>query len=450
LNRLSTGLLAALAAAGIGTASAAAQAPSHQLAQAGGAPSAPADFGTPPSGEVPILFNDHHVYAKPDTLRANRVLAALVRGTTVLIPLRSMFEQMGATVSYNRATRTADVQKPGSDVKVTVGRPEVIINGESRPLDVPPMIYQGSVVVPVRVISEGMGAYVQWVPDRRVVVVRYVAAPVPTPPPAVTVTPPPPPPVQPPPAPTPAPTPTPAPRQHYEAFVVGDYIFAPQVYNEFSPGNSHEGPSYSGRAAVEFPLFNLPWMIEADARQYAYPHFGAYDGVAPANTPCAPGSVVPPGGVGCVTTIGSGASVYVPSFRAMDRDVDVRLAIRIAEPRVYIGVGYLFRNTNYGYPQQHGWGFGVEKLPDLDHTLSLFGSFWYYPSVEGAYTSPLGIGYELEYRIAKYQVGAAYSLGRRSGVFIEGGFQGDHGYTKQFAPGDFIHDGWFAGIGLHF
>ena len=76
----------------------------------------------------------------------------------------------------------------------------VIINGESRPLDVPPMIYHGVVLVPVRVISESMGAYVQWVPDRRLVVVRYIPATPPTeapPPPPVpeeTVAPPPPPP----------------------------------------------------------------------------------------------------------------------------------------------------------------------------------------------------------------------------------------------------------------
>ena len=103
----------------------------------------PADFGTPPSGEVPILFNDHHVYSKPDRLKQNRVLAALVRGNEILVPLRSMFEQMGATVSYDPASKTADVSKPGSDVKVTVGKPEVVINGESRPLDVPPEIYKG-------------------------------------------------------------------------------------------------------------------------------------------------------------------------------------------------------------------------------------------------------------------------------------------------------------------
>ena len=68
------------------------------VAQGGGSPP-PADFGSPPSGQIPILYNDHHVYTKPDVLKQGRVLAALVKGGTILIPLRSMFEQMGATVS---------------------------------------------------------------------------------------------------------------------------------------------------------------------------------------------------------------------------------------------------------------------------------------------------------------------------------------------------------------
>ncbi len=55
-----------------------------------------------------------------------------------------MFEQMGATVSYDAGSKTATVSKPGAEIKVTVGKPEVVINGESRPLDVPPMIYQGA------------------------------------------------------------------------------------------------------------------------------------------------------------------------------------------------------------------------------------------------------------------------------------------------------------------
>ena len=139
-----------------------------------------ADFGSPPSGQIPILYNDRHVYSKPDVLKAGRVLAAYARGGTIYLPLRSMFEQMGATVSYDPSSQTATVTKPGATINVTVGKPEVIINGESRPLDVPPMIYHGVVLVPVRVISESMGTYVQWVSDRRLVVVRYIPA---TPPP---------------------------------------------------------------------------------------------------------------------------------------------------------------------------------------------------------------------------------------------------------------------------
>ena len=456
MKRLSTGVLAAVFATGIGTTSVSAQQSNvaqgktaHSpttIAQQAPAPATPsADFGTPPSGEIPILFNDRHVYAKPDTLKQNRVLAALVRGNTILIPLRSMFEQMGATVSYDPASRTADVTKPGSDVKVTVGRPEVVINGETRPLDVPPEIYKGAVVVPVRVISEGMGAYVQWVPDRRVVVVRYVAAPVPTPPPTPAPTLPPTPP------PTPAPTPTPAPKKYYDHFIVGDYIFSPKVYNEFSPGNRHEGPSFSGRAAVEFPIGGIPFMLEADGRQYDYQHIGDFDAIVPRNTPCAPGTPQF-GNRGCVTTIGSTGNVYVPSFDARDRDIDGRLGVKIADPRIYIGVGYMWRNSNYGYPQEHGVGFGAEKLPDLDHPISLFGSYWYFPNTWGSFIDPgTGQQFTLAYRIQKYEAGLAISpFPKNLGVFLEGGFLGDIGDNKQNAPSSFKHYGFFGGVGIKF
>ena len=105
MKRLSTGMLVALMFACCGLSAVAAPSPAasgnngNGVAQAGGAP--PADFGTPPSGQIPILFNDHHVYTKPDLLKQGRVLGAIVRNGTLLIPLRSMFEQMGATVAWD-------------------------------------------------------------------------------------------------------------------------------------------------------------------------------------------------------------------------------------------------------------------------------------------------------------------------------------------------------------
>src|SRR5580698_197512 len=204
VKRASTGVLIALfvafsglnAVAAPSNASASGNTGNSAVAQGAGQ-TPPADFGSPPSGQIPILFNDHHVYSKPDIDKQGRVLSALVVGGTLLIPLRSMFEQMGATVAWDAGSQTATVSKPGAEVKVTVGKPEVVINGESRPLDVPPMMYKGAVLVPVRVISEGMGAYVLWVADRHLVVVRYVPAtppPSPAPPPPSAAPPPPPPP----------------------------------------------------------------------------------------------------------------------------------------------------------------------------------------------------------------------------------------------------------------
>jgi hypothetical protein len=406
-----------------------------------GSSAPPADFGSPPSGQIPILYNDHHVYSKPDILKQGRVLAALVKGGTLLIPLRSMFEQMGATVSWDAGTKTATVSKPGAEVKVTVGKPEVMINGESRPLDVPPMMYQGTVVVPVRVISEGMGAYVQWVPDRRLVVVRYIPA---TPPPAPA---PPPPSIAPPPPPPPAP-PTPKPMLG-EAFVAGDYIFSPTVYDEFNPGSHANGGNggYAIRGGGEFSLGSIPFMLEGSYERWPYPH-----------------NCTTVGGVDqpdCyVTNIGGGGSSPVATTTNLyDQDVDARFAVRVLQPRIYVGVGYLWVSNNYGYPNLTGVGFGGEKLPDLNHAFSFFGSIWYYPSVNGTaqfntenpYPSSGFTSHSLplQYNILKYQAGLTYALGNTP-VFIEAGWMGDSWTNKENAPINRTYNGPFAGLGFRF
>ena len=446
MKRLSTGALTAILIAGLGLTAVAAPSGQaslgnigHQLiAQASPAPAM--QFGSPPSGQIPILFNDHHVYSRPDVLKQGRVLAALVRGGTILIPLRSMFEQMGATVSYDAGSKTVDVTKAGSDVKVTLGVPQVVINGETRPLDVPPMMYQGQILVPVRVISEGMGAYVQWVPDKRLVVVRYLPA-TPPPPPST-------------PAPTPAPvvTATPAPivLPFEDHFIAGDYILSPKVYNEFSPGNTGNS-SYAVRGAWEFSMFNLPWMVEGTLEKWQYPHnvdnrFGASCLVG------LPGSSA--GTQGCVTVIGNYGQTYVPAFTVNEWNGDGRLGLKIADPRIYLNVSYMTHTGNYGYPATSGVGFGLEKLPDLDQTFSLYGSAEYYPSVSGTYTVPsgglTGTKFNLSYRVLRYQIGATVGFGKTFPVFLDLGFIGDRGSNKTNAPVDYTHNGAYVGLGIHF
>jgi Copper amine oxidase N-terminal domain len=434
------------------------------------------DFGTPPSGEIPILFNDHHVYSTPDRERENRVLAAIVKNGTILVPLRSLFEQTGATVTYDPQARTVIVTKPGADVKVTLGKPIVSINGEDRPLDVPPEIYKGSLVVPLRVIAEGMGAYVQWLPDKRLVVVRYNAAPPsPTPPPA---TPPPPPAPVPTPAPTAAPTAAPTVKpQAYEAFVAGDYDISPAVYNELSAGNKANS-AYGVNGGFEFPITSAErGMLAIDFRTVRYPHNSALGAsVCTAGSPGCntvsghdvvyqPGFCPSPGDPGCVTVVGFGQTqafnglgqAYVPAFTATESDFDVRLGFQVAAPRVYIGGSYYRKNYNYlGYPNLSGFGFGLDKLPDLDKPFSIDGNVWYYPSVSGNYTYPTsvflgplsGSVIKLQYSVLKYRAGATFDLGATP-LYLEAGYQGEHFTGKSNAPANTSITSPFVGLGLH-
>ncbi|MGB8519855.1 MAG: hypothetical protein WCD38_06780, partial [Candidatus Tumulicola sp.] len=285
--------------------------------------------------------------------------------------------------------------------------------------------------------SEAMGAYVLWVPDRQLVVVRYVVATPPPPPPPTTA--------PPPPAPTPAPTPTP---QYKDLFIAGDYIISPKVYNEFSPGNTGTN-SYAIRGAWEFSALNIPWMIEGSFEQYGYHHDCGSATSTAINPEC------------FVTGIGGGYQTFVPSFQAQDDDVDVRLGVKVLNPRVYVGVGYLTRWNNYGYPTTRGFGFGVEKLPDLDVPLSFLGSFWYYPSVTGNFyndefprsiTGQPGLKpatLQLGYSMYKYQAGVDYVIGK-SPVFIEAGWMGNYLTNKTNAPANISANGPFVGLGIRF
>src|SRR6202049_3686328 len=337
----------------------------------------PMNFGSPPSGEVPILFNDHHVYANPDTLRQGRVLAALVKNGVLMVPLRSMFEQMGATVSFDRASKSVKASKTGSEVQVTLGKNEVLINGESRPLDVPPMMYKGVLLVPIRVISEALGAYVQWVPEQHLAVVRYLPpTPVPTPPPAAT--------------PVATPVPTPAPKApSYVAFLQGGATMG-RVSNEYAANVQSKGASYVAAGAYLFDKF----AVKVDWRQDTY--------VTSNNAPIAGAPFT------MFTTI-DGGSATVPQFTARQSTLDGRLEYQIFSPKVYLAASYIQASNHYGNPSLTGIGGGLEKLPDFTGGLGWCGASMFYPNVRGQYTVPTGpaagTNFTVAYNIYKYDLG---------------------------------------------
>jgi hypothetical protein len=400
------------------------------------------------SVDVAILFNDRNVGTKPAMFDRDRVLAALAKDGTIYVSLRAMFAQMGAAVRVSGHGGTITAVQHGATVSMTAGKAEIIVNGHSRrSLEAGPFMYRQVLFMPVRAFAEALGAYVQWAPSQRSVVVRYHA-----PPPAVVGTTPVGAGTSPLAAPAPAPAPALAPaieapstaaltphtspqKASYRGFVQGAFT-TPNNYNEFAAGQ-HCPESYviSGGFAPQHSKFAAKVDYRLDAYLTSDNLTGSF---ADHYTRFA--------------TIDGGAAL-TPVFLARQSSLDVRLEYQVAVPQIYVGVGYLHTSNNYGYPQLNGAGFGIEKLPDLRAGLRFFGSMFFYPGASGNYTvagpaSPnLGVTYRQEYQILKFDVGVALVVPRFP-VYVYAGFTGDHYAVTQNAPVGQVHDGPYAGLGV--
>jgi hypothetical protein len=83
------------------------------------------------------------------------------RGRT-LVPMRDIFEALGAEVQWDSYTRSITATRAATTVKMQMGRSNAWLNGHSIPLDQPPMVVNNRTMVPLRFVSEALGANVSW------------------------------------------------------------------------------------------------------------------------------------------------------------------------------------------------------------------------------------------------------------------------------------------------
>lgn len=79
-----------------------------------------------------------------------------------LVPMRKIFEELGATVSWDENTQTASGTKNGKTVSLTVGSRTMNVGGTEITLDTPPIVLSDRTLVPARAVAEGMGCNVNW------------------------------------------------------------------------------------------------------------------------------------------------------------------------------------------------------------------------------------------------------------------------------------------------
>lgn len=96
----------------------------------------------------------------------------IIDGRT-LVPLRAIFEAMGASVEWNQDTRTAICRKGSTTIKLTIGSNTLNKNNIPIYLDVPAQIVNNRTMVPIRAIVEAFGATVNWNEKTQTVFINY-------------------------------------------------------------------------------------------------------------------------------------------------------------------------------------------------------------------------------------------------------------------------------------
>jgi hypothetical protein len=79
-----------------------------------------------------------------------------------MVPLRKIFEALGATIIWEAKTQTVTATLGDTVVKLTIGDTKGYVNGAVVPLEQPGVIIDGHTMVPVRFIGESFGAKVGW------------------------------------------------------------------------------------------------------------------------------------------------------------------------------------------------------------------------------------------------------------------------------------------------
>lgn len=88
-----------------------------------------------------------------------------------MVPLRSIFEALGASVDWDQDTQTVTSTKNDITVKLTIDSSTMYVNENAVTLDSPACIVEERTLVPVRAISEAYNTTVDWEGDTRTVTI---------------------------------------------------------------------------------------------------------------------------------------------------------------------------------------------------------------------------------------------------------------------------------------
>ena len=109
-----------------------------------------------------IIYNDNVLgFNNPPVMENDRTL----------IPMRFLFEQMGAEVSWDETTNTATVSKASDVVSFSIDNTVATVNAQPKTMDVPARLINDKTYIPLRFLSEELGYTVEWDEEANTVII---------------------------------------------------------------------------------------------------------------------------------------------------------------------------------------------------------------------------------------------------------------------------------------
>jgi uncharacterized repeat protein (TIGR02543 family) len=102
----------------------------------------------------------------------------VIKNGRTLVPIRAIIEALGGTVGWDGMKREATVTLGKKTIALWIGKSVATVNGVSTPIDstnakVVPEIINGRTMLPLRFVTENLGATVNWEQSKQTITITY-------------------------------------------------------------------------------------------------------------------------------------------------------------------------------------------------------------------------------------------------------------------------------------
>ena len=97
---------------------------------------------------------------------------AITKSGTALVPMRPLFEALGASVRYDGERKVVEGHRENIFVSLTLGSKRALVNGSPVDLGTAAQVIAGTVYVPAKFIGQALGGEVSWDESSRTVILQ--------------------------------------------------------------------------------------------------------------------------------------------------------------------------------------------------------------------------------------------------------------------------------------